>query len=315
MELKQLEYFMKVAEHESFTRAADELYITQPAISRSIRLLEEELGHELFLRKNQKIMLTEYGRTFLYYARQCFSALANGKRALDNLESQERNTITISATQPDLFMELLEAYLNSHPEVRILQPASNRSLEHLLLNRDIDFCISTPILHNPNLEWRSLLREPILLLLREAHPLAARKQVRLSDLKEEPLVMPVPGSPFRELVDAYFSRTGFAPKISYEVNELAMIRKMVELGLGVALFPATAYLRVWRGRPDAPPPRQNSLTAVPFCAPLCEREVGAYLLRDAPLSDAAHAFYEFTTQFFADLGADARRLLIRNGAF
>ena len=88
MELKQLEYFLKVAHYESFTRAAEDLYVTQPAISHSVRMLEEELGHELFTRKNQKILLNEKGKCFLPYAQQVFTALGNGKKALDALFCQ-----------------------------------------------------------------------------------------------------------------------------------------------------------------------------------------------------------------------------------
>ena len=307
MELKQLEYFLKVAHYESFTRAAEDLYVTQPAISHSVRMLEEELGHELFTRKNQKILLNEKGKCFLPYAQQVFTALGNGKKALDALEEQGGRTVNIVVTQPDLFMELLETYFNTNPRIRVMQHSTKDvSVERLLLEQEIDFCISTPMLNNPNITWWPLLHDPLYLLVRHDHPLAGRKCILLSEIADEPFITLVPGSGYRELLDHYLEHAGFMPNITYEMNELAMIRKMVDLGLGIGLYPASAFLRVNR----APPPeysdshRKEPLCAVKIHSPVCEREIGAYMLKGSALTPAASTFFTFCKEYFSKLHAD-----------
>ncbi len=311
MELKQLEYFRVAAELGSFTKAAEALYLTQPALSRSIKALEDELGHALFTRKKQKITLNEFGQCFLQYVQQSMTILESGKRALDELEYQKAQTVMVTVNPPDLYMELLESYLMARPEVRVLQPAqTGHTPEQQLINHETDVVISTPAINNPLIEWRLLLREDLYLLVPQGHPLESRKMLRLSDIGKLPFITTAPGTPFRELTDTFFQHAGFVPNITYEVNELAMIRKTVELGLGVALFPASAFLRVSKGGPPhtiRPLPGQE-LRAVRITHPICEREIGIYRLRQGTFSGAAAEFYNFVIHYFEILQNELRQL-------
>ena len=310
MEFKQLEYFRMSAELGSFTKAAEALFLTQPALSRSIKALEDELGHELFTRKSQKIALNQYGQIFLQYVQQSMTILESGKRAMDELEQNQAQTVMVSVSQPDLYMELLESYLLARPEVRILQPAhSGHAPEQQLLGHEVDVVISTPSINNPLIQWKPLLREDLYLLAPQGHPLLEQPMVRLSDIGPEPFIATAPGSPLRIIIDAYFQQAGFIPNITYEVNELAMIRKMVELGLGIALFPASAYLRVKKMPKDMPPtPQSHKLRAVRVTHPICEREIGVYSLRGKVFTAAAQDFYDFIGDYFTALQEDLRHL-------
>lgn len=309
MEFKQLEYFRKAAELNSFTKAAESLYLTQPALSRSIKALEDELGHELFTRKRQKITLNEYGQTFLQYVQQSMTILESGKRALDELAQNQSHTVMVSVNQPDLYMELLESYLLARPDVRILQPAhSGHTPEQMLLNHEVDVVIGTPRINNPLIEWKPLLREDLYLLAPQGHQLMQQPLVRLSDIGTESFIATAVGNPLREIVDAYFQQAGFFPNITYEVNELAMIRKMVELGLGIALFPASAYLRVKKGPKDLILSQKRSLHAIRVTHPICEREIGVYSLRGKMFSTAAQEFYNFVVRYFGALQKDLNYL-------
>jgi len=237
--------------------------------------------------------------------------LESGKRALDELEHQKAQTVMVTVNPPDLYMELLESYLMARPEVRVLQPAqTGHTPEQQLINHETDVVISTPAINNPLIEWRLLLREDLYLLVPQGHPLESRKMLRLSDIGKLPFITTAPGTPFRELTDTFFQHAGFVPNITYEVNELAMIRKTVELGLGVALFPASAFLRVSKGGPPhtiRPLPGQE-LRAVRITHPICEREIGIYRLRQGTFSGAAAEFYNFVIHYFEILQNELRQL-------
>ena len=302
LELQQLRYFKTVAEYQNISKAAEALNLTQPALSRSIKALEEDLGYALFDRKNHRIFLNRYGQTFLKYTNEIFHEINNAQKALADLASSENNTVYLSVSLPEVFMELIERYLARYPSTQIHQPhkpcSTDYSNEQLLLENKVDFCVSGQPIHNPNICWQNLLTEDCYLLVRNDHPLASKEIVEMSDLADIPFIALTDGTELRMVFDQIFDQAKMRPNIAYEVPEAAMLRRMVELGLGSALYPASMWIRSFRGIPEY---GATSLCAIPIHSDFCKRNIGIAYAKDAYRSHAAAQFLAFVQEYFQEL--------------
>lgn len=302
MELQQLRYFKTVAQYENISKAAEELNITQPALSRSIKVLEDDLGYALFDRKNHRLLLNRYGQTFLKYVNAIFHEINNGHKALADLAACENETIYLSVSLPEVFMELIERYLALYPTTQIHQPhkpcSVNCTSEQLLLENKVDFCILGQPVYNPHICWQNLLTENCYLLVRNDHPLADRTVVEMTELADIPFIALTDGTELRTVFDQIFEQEKLRPNIAYEVPEAAMLRRMVELGLGAALYPASMWIRSFRGIPEY---GATSLKAVAIRSEFCKRNIGIAYVKNAYRSKAATQFFEFVQSYFADL--------------
>ena len=302
MDLQQMRYFKTVAQFQNISKAAEVLCVTQPALSRAIKALETDLGYTLFDRKNHRLHLNRYGDTFLKYVDAIFHELNNAEKSLSDLAQQEAETVYLSVSLPEVFMELIEQYLILYPTTQIRQPrqpcSTTYSNEQLLLENKVDFCISGQPVPNPGIGWHNLLTESCYLLVRDDHPLASKQVIELSDLADIPFIALTGGTELRTVFDSIFSQAGIHPNITYEVPEAAMLRRMVELGLGAALYPASMWIRSYRGIPEY---GKTRLCALQINSPLCTRNIGISYVKNAYRTRAAARFFEFVQDYFADI--------------
>lgn len=246
MELAQLEYFRVVARTEHVTAAAEELGITQPALSRAMSRLEGELGVALFDHRGRSIKLNRYGAAFLRQVERALGAIEEGRRELIDLSDRDAGVIAFGfahALGTTIVPDLIASFRRQHPRARFqcLQNASHVILEDLQAG-EVDLALVSPIPPAAErVETIELASEELLLTVPPAHRFAKRKNVRLSELRGDTFVCLRQGYGLRTLTDLFCAQAGFTPKISFEGEEIATLRGLVAVGLGVAIIPkATA---------------------------------------------------------------------------
>src|SRR3989441_2973656 len=242
MELHQLRYFVAVAELRHFTRAARNLRIAQPSVSRAIRVLEEELGTPLFHRMKGNVALTSAGEVLLPWARRVLADVDGAALEVRELADLRRGRLAVGAT-PSLTTTLLPPALArfhaAFPGVElVLHEAGSRDLVRELEQGALDIALVILPLRHEVLETTPLLREELVVAVAPDHPLASRKTISVADLKGVPLVMFRDGYDLRATTLAAFRRAGFEPTLALEGGEMDGVLRLAAAGLGVAVVPS-----------------------------------------------------------------------------
>ncbi|MFG2071193.1 LysR family transcriptional regulator [Nonomuraea maritima] len=248
MELRQLEYFVAVAEEQSFTRAAERVHISQSGVSAQIRRLERELGAELFDRSARTATLTVAGKAALEHARAALSAAGAVGQAVSAVTGLISGRLTVGmvngCTITPLF-DALAAFHAAHPGVRLslLEDNSDRLVESV---RDgaVDVALVGTTAPPDGLESWTIVSERLVAAVPPAHPLAARGTVTLRELSDHPLVCMPPGTGLRTLFDQACAAQGLRPVISLAAGAADAIAALAARGLGVAVLSesmASAY--------------------------------------------------------------------------
>jgi DNA-binding transcriptional LysR family regulator len=242
MELRQLKYFVAVAEECHFTRAAKRLHIAQSGLSASISLLEHELGAPLFLRSTRQVELTPAGRVLLVEARRALSATDAAKDAVAAVQGLLRGSLAIGSLQclhvvhmPAVLGRFLAAYPGL--EIRLRQGGSGELIEQVRAGRlDVAF-VSRPARCPDDVVVGPLASEPLVLACAPGHPFATRARVGLAELRSEQFVDFLPDWGTRDLVDNALAAAGVDRHVSLEVTDVHSLLDLVTFGLGVALVP------------------------------------------------------------------------------
>ena len=247
MELRQVKYFLAVAEELNFRRAAEKLYIQQPPLSRQIRSLETELGVELFHRTKRSVSLTEAGQAFLDEARL---TLAQAQRAVDAAQQTVKTnklTIGFSICAFDRVLpEIIKAFRQKHPTtlVNLTEMPKESQIQALLTKKiDVGFCYA-PIT-NPELDSLTILSEPLAVVLPLEHPLVKQEKIELRSLQAESFILcPEEIKPdVRQQIVRLCDRAGFQPKITQEASPPEVQLRLVESGMGISLIAANSQTR------------------------------------------------------------------------
>lgn len=246
MELRQLKYFVAVAEELNFRRAAEKLYIQQPPLSRQIRQLETELGVELFHRTKRSVTLTEAGKAFLDEARL---TLAQAQRAINAVQSKTINTLKIGFSicafdrvLPDLIQKFRQQ--SQETQVDLTEMPKKKQIQALLNHQiDIGFCYA-PI-NNFQLDSVNILSEPLAVVLPPNHPLVQQEKIELRSLHAESFILcPEDIKPdVRQQIIQLCDRAGFQPKIVQEASPPEAQLRLVESGIGISLITANCQTR------------------------------------------------------------------------
>ncbi|MGS2647966.1 LysR substrate-binding domain-containing protein [Streptosporangium sp. LJ11] len=253
MELRQLEYFVAVAEECHFTRAANRLRVAQSGLSASIRSLERELGASLFLRSTRQVELTPAGRALLVEARRALSATDAARDAVAAVQGLLRGSLAIGSLQclhavhlPAVLARFLAAYPGL--EIRLRQGGSGELIEQVRAGRlDLAF-VSRPARCPDDIVVGPLADEPLVLACAPDHPFAAREKVELPELRAERFVDFQPDWGTRDLADDVFAAAGVERRVSLEVNDVHSLLDLVTFGLGVALVPQSFAVKTDRVR-------------------------------------------------------------------
>ncbi len=248
MELRHLRYFTAVAEELNFRRAAEQLHIAQPPLSKQICDLEEELGVQLFLRTKRRVELTEAGRVFLAEARRTLEQAEQAKRAAQRADRGEIGRLVLgfvmSATCTVL-PDVLRVFRTRHPAVElVIEESSTDQGIADLHNKRIHVALLRQPVSDEALSIEPVLQEPLILALPEGHPLAGQLQVSVRKLAGEPfIVFPRDlGSGFYDQILSFCHRAGFSPKVAQEAGQMQTILSLVAAGMGVALIPASVQV-------------------------------------------------------------------------
>jgi DNA-binding transcriptional LysR family regulator len=249
MELRQLEYFVTVAEEANFTRAAERIHVAQPAVSAQIQRLERELGQPLLDRSRRVVRLTAAGEAALPYAKVALGAVADMQVAVDELTQLVRGTVTIgTVTSHNVDIpSLLADFHADHPYVEItLSTDSSDALIEKVRTGRLDAAIVSvgPDEQPAGLDLEVATDEAIQAAVCRTDKLATRKTIRLTDLTDRPLIALPVGAGIRHQFDAACAKAGVAPRIAFEASTPLALADLAERGLGVAIVPAS----VPRGR-------------------------------------------------------------------
>lgn len=245
MELRHLRYFAAVAEELHFGRAARQLHIVQPALSKQIAMLESELGVQLLRRNRRRVELTDAGRAFLADARK---VLAQAERAVERASAAARGEsgVLVAGFIPPALNSVLPAalgrYRGRYPGVRlVLRESTNRAaVEGVLAGRYHVAFVRVPF-GDAGLRCELACEEPVMLALPAGHPLAALAEVPLAALRDEEFAM-IPRSQEPELHDYYLAccaEAGFSPRMVHEVSTTLVAVGLVAAGAGVAFVPSS----------------------------------------------------------------------------
>ncbi|RPF44626.1 transcriptional regulator [Streptomyces sp. Ag109_G2-6] len=248
MDLPALRCFQVVARHEHISRAAAELRVAQPSVSRTVARLEADLGVELFERRGRRIRLNRHGAAFLRRVDRALGELEDGRRELAQAAGAGSGSVTVASETLMTLAALLPGWRRARPGVDLrLRQCPADAMAHLLRTREADLCLAAEPLAGPGLESVELLREEVLLAVPAGHRLAGRQDVAVAELAGEPFLTPGPGHWQRELADRLFAREGLRPAVVCEGDEPGALLDLVGAGLGVALLPAMAREAGLRG--------------------------------------------------------------------
>ncbi|EMZ5812734.1 transcriptional regulator CynR [Klebsiella aerogenes] len=241
MNIRYVRYFLAVAEHQGFTRAAEALHISQPALSQQIRMLEESLDAQLFDRSGRHIHLTDAGEVFLQYARQAFQLLDEGQRAIHDVEDLSRGSLRIAVTPTftSYFVVPLVAEFHArYPHITLdIQEMSQEKMEGLLLGNELDIGIAfaggtaTDIVSTP------LLQEVLALVVADHHPLAREEPLTLNQLAAEEFILLNHHFATRLQIDHCLQRAGFHPQVTIEMHSINAILDIIQRTQLVTILP------------------------------------------------------------------------------
>ncbi|SMQ17719.1 DNA-binding transcriptional regulator, LysR family [Streptomyces sp. Ag82_O1-12] len=251
MELRQLEYFIAVAEERNFTRAAERVHISQSGVSAQIRQLERELGAELFDRSARTATLTAAGRAALDHARAALAAAGAVGQAVGEVTGLIRGRLVvgmvIGCTVTPLF-NALSAFHRAHPgvEVSLLEDNSDRLVEAVRLGT-VDVALVGTAAAPEGLEALTIISERLVVVVPEGHPLAARRRIALRDVAAHPIVCMPPGTGLRTVFDGACAAQDLRPGIALQASAADAIADLAARGLGVAVL-SESMAAAHRGR-------------------------------------------------------------------
>ena len=265
MELRQLKYFVAVAEELNFRRAAEKLYMQQPPLSRQIRSLETELGVELFHRNKRTVVLTEAGKAFLDEARL---TLAQAQRAINAVKTKSSLNIGFSICAFDrVIPELIHRFRQQYPETEISMTEMSKEKQiAALLNSQIDLGFCYAPIASRELENTIILSEPLAVVLPLNHPLAEREQIEWRSLQNESFILcPQDIKPdVRQQIEQLCTDAGFELKIAQEASPPEIQLRLVESGVGISLMATQSRSR-----------HQAKVVYTPLVNPMPKLEIAA----------------------------------------
>jgi LysR family transcriptional activator of glutamate synthase operon len=294
MELLQLRYFTKVAKMEHMTRAAQELRIAQPALSKTIARLEEDIGVPLFDRQAGRIRLNAFGKTYLNKVEKALLLLDEALEEVTELAGLEHGNIHLATSTIELLSEPLGHFLERYPNVNFrISQASTEEMDQLIESGEVDICFTATTMNQSGFIRKPLFNEEIYLAVPQGHRLAGRESIDLSDAADEPFIGYKEDFIFQKMNDAFFQSAGFTPNFVCRVDEPAAVASLVRAGLGVALYGCN------RGE-DA------KLNLLPINNPVCQRSFEIIWNEHRYLSVAARRFLDFIIGYFS--GTDEVKL-------
>ena len=298
MEMNQLEFFRKVVEEGSFSKAAERVYRTQPAVSIAIRRLEEEIGAPLFERSQKTPALTDVGHVVYDYAKQILSLRDQALDGVAEMKLLKRGRVRIGANESTshyLLPQIILDYLKRYPQVKVeIFGDSSDHLPREVLDGKVDFALMAFEAVDSDLKSFPLLKDELVLIMHPDHPLAKRAAVTVEELGKESFVAHNVKTGSRQRVIEAFAHHRTPLNITLELATIETIKRFVQLKIGLGFVPRMCV---------AEELERGSLAAVPVQDLTYERTLWVTHRREMTFSHAAAAFLEvLREQAKSDLG-------------
>jgi len=246
MDLGQIEAFVQVSAHNSFSRAAEVLQLTQPSITARIQSLERELGEELFERGGRGVRLTDSGLAFLPYAERILQTVAEGRDIINEVRNVQLGSLYLGSAftiSTYVLPHILHAFRSHHSGVDVsIHTGRSEQVLAMLQADEVQVGLVRSLSHQ-DIETVHLYDDEIVLIVNPEHPFAARGATAVEEIASEPIVLFDRGSSYFGLTHGFFRQAGVVPNIAMELDSLEATKRMVEEGLGIALVPLVTIER------------------------------------------------------------------------
>lgn len=285
MELLQLRYFCVVAKHQNMTKAAAELMISQPALSKTISALEKELGTPLFVRRNRSIFLNRAGEIFYQKIDQSINLIDDTVSEVRELSNEPFGNVRLLVLSASSYMPgFYIAFHQRYPFIK-LQLSNYIRYEHMFMY-DCDFCITadagfTPLAGNSVIP---ILTERFVLAVQKQHPLAGRESIHLKEAAPYPFV----ASNRREDLEFYCLKAGFRPNIIAECDNGTTYETFLRNGVGISVVPEITLGSVL----------PKEIVCIPLTYPVIERTISLTYDSRRRMSNAGQLFLQFCMEYF-----------------
>nr|MBO2504538.1 LysR family transcriptional regulator [Bacilli bacterium] len=292
MEIQQLEYFKVVAETEHMTHAAEMLNISQPALSKSISNIEQEIGVPLFDRQGRSIILNRYGKLFLESVNKILDEYSRAKQEISGLVTPGYGEVSfgfIHTLGMEIVPELMAHVHDKYPNIKFnLTQASSLNLLELLEKGDIDLCLSQRIESKVvEIEWIELWKEELFVIVPINHPLAKKDFIELKEIKDEPFVSIKKGNALRHMVDKLLKDVGISKtNITFEGEDPHTVAGFVSAGHGVSIIPSIKGLS------------EYNVKKISVKEPICERKIGVSWVAGRYISPSTNQFRNYLVEYF-----------------
>ena len=291
MELAQLEAFLQVAHHRSFSRAAEALFLTQPSVTARIQSLEREIGERLFERTGRSVTLTDAGHAFMPHAQRALTAVQEGTDAIEAVRHGDIGSIRIGASDTIatyVLPGILKQFRETRPRVHVhLTTGQTEGIVEKLLAGETHVAVSRLTQH-PEVESLHLYNDDLALVCSPSHPFASRGRVTVAEAGKEPFLFFERSSSYHTLVYSMFLRVGVVPESVMELDSMETTKHMVEAGLGIAILPVVSVDReITAGQLTRVEIRDMEQPA--------QREVGVHVVRNRILAPPIRDFLRLLT--------------------
>ncbi|NML42239.1 LysR family transcriptional regulator [Ramlibacter sp. G-1-2-2] len=298
--LADLRAFVTVGQLRSFAGAAKALHLSQPALSRRIANLEDQLGVRLLDRTTRSVELTALGERFLGQVRTAIDDLDRSVVSLHDVAHLEAGDVTVGCVFSAVHQFLppvIRAFREQHPRVlvRIIEEGADEVLA-VVKSGEADFALNYTGMQDPEVEFTALMKESFVLACPAAHPLARRRSVRWEELADHPYALVSQASRNRVLIDQALAEAGTLPRPVLEVQHVSTLIDLVEHGLAVGIVPQLTL-----------PGDASAVVGVPLEEPAITRTIGLIRRRGRTLSPAAEGFARALTQAGKASGKAPRR--------
>lgn len=287
MNLKQLQYFIKLSETEHYRKAAESLYITEPSLNRSIRDLEKELGVHLFEKRGRNIYLTRYGRIFLPYVTKSLSELEHGIDVMRAYTSPDKGRINLGfiytmgyTVVPEMIMQFKNSPGNSQISFDFRQGTTSDLLAELK-EETIDLAFCSSVEDASELTFYPVAEEKLVVIAPKGHPLSNRGSVSIRELEQYPFISFNKESGLYTQIKALFTAAGTYPEVVTHIEEDNAMAGFVTAGYGVAVIPDFYTLQYY------------DLDRIPIADPMEKRYIYLAVYKQANMLPVVERFRNF----------------------
>jgi DNA-binding transcriptional LysR family regulator len=293
--LNQLRIFYYAAKNLNFTAAANDLFITQPAVTFQVKSFEEYCNLKLFKKKGRKIFLTDQGKTLYEYAEKIFQYEKEIENAIDEMRELKRGVLSLGTTKTyaRYFMPLvITTFHRNFPDIKIqLNEGSSAEMIYSLVDFKIEVAIIAKAIEHTEVNFYPFSKEEMALIVAPDHPLTQKKEITFKDLAQEPFIMKENGSGTRKLVEELFTREKCSPSVLMETSNTEFIKQLVQRGEGISFLVREAV---------AAELKDKSLSDMPLKGRKIFMDVSIAYLKGQVLSPPARAFVDTLTKLRAE---------------